>query len=105
MNGPDKKPIELENNFEMPRFKVVYDPEYLPHTTISSVWITDKSGNKVNNDDSGIPELIVNEDYSFHYLLETTAKEIAPRTFDVELEIEDRGVSSGSEGVIHRVIV
>lgn len=99
LNGPDKKPIELENNFEMPRFKVVYDPEYLPRTTISSVWITDSSGNKVNNDDSGIPELDVNEEYSFHYLLETTAKELAPSNFDVELEIEGPGTSSGSKGV------
>lgn len=99
LNGPDKKPIELENNFEMPRFKVVYDPEYLPRTTISSVWITDSSGNKVNNDDSGIPELDVNEEYSFHYMLETTAKELAPSSFDVELEIEGSGTSSGSKGV------
>ncbi len=88
----DHKAIELENNFESPQFKVIYNPEYLPTTTISSVRVTDING--VELDLSNL-ELDVNGDYSFHYLFETTAKELTPQTFDVNLEIEGSGITIG----------
>ena len=88
LTGVDKKPIALENKFEAPRFKVVYDPEYLPNTTITSVKITDTSGNEVPKDDSGTPELDVRQPYRMSYSLKTVCKGISPKSVYAKILIE-----------------
>lgn len=88
ITGADKKPVALENKFEAPRFKVVYNPEYLPHTTITSIKITDTSGNEVTKDDSGTPELDVNQEYRMNYSLKTVCKGISPKSVYAKIQIE-----------------
>lgn len=98
MTGSDKKPIALENKFEAPRFKVVYDPEYIPLTSITSIKITDTSGNEVPKDDSGTPELDVRQEYRMSYSLKTVCKGISPKSVYAKIQIEsDPFSTTGNE--------
>lgn len=93
MSGYDGSVIELENNLEMPHFKVIYDPEYLPHTTITSVKIVDFYGKELDMDNL---ELDMNEEYNFNYTFKTEAKDVAPEVFSLELGIEESGCEISS---------
>lgn len=88
LSDSDNKAIEYENNFEMPRFKVIYDPEYLPHTIIKSLKITDSADNEVYTGGPDIPALDINEDYYLNYVYETVAKDLAPDNFDIVFDID-----------------
>lgn len=99
LTGADKKPVALDNKFEAPRFKVVYDPEYLPHITITSVKITDTSGNEVTKDDSGAPELDVNREYRMIYSLKTVCKGISPKSVYAKILIESDPFSTTGNNI------
>ena len=86
MTGSDGNPVELVNDFEMPHFKVVYDMDYLPETTITSVKVTDLYHNELDIDNL---ELDVNEAYYFDYTYETKAKDVAPEVFDIEFGLDE----------------
>lgn len=95
------QPVELDNQFDSPRFKVVYDPEYLPTITIASLKITDDKGNEVEKDASGVPQLDINSDYCFTYSLKAAIKGISPTTFHTELAGEKNETSFGANANIH----
>lgn len=94
LSDAENKAIVYENSFEMPRFKVIYDPEYLPHTIIKSLKITDSEDNEVYTGGPDIPELDINEVYDFNYEYYTVAKDLAPGKFDIACDID--GISAGS---------